>query len=80
MTDFVSAILSYIFAAENLDKIMAKQVVDFRPLYNLSEETSRILLRTADDSIIRQKKTIKLMSQLIAVSILKLIVMETLRM
>ena len=59
MTDFVSAILSYIFAAENLDKIMAKQVVDFRPLYNLSEETSRILLRTADDSIIRQKKNYK---------------------
>ena len=59
MTDFVSAILSYIFAAENLGKKMAKQVVDFRPLYNLSEETSRILLRTADDSVIRQKKNYK---------------------
>ena len=38
---------------------MAKQVIDFKPIYCLSEETSSILLRTADDNVIRQKKNYK---------------------
>lgn len=59
---------------------MAKQVIDFKPIYCLSEETSSILLRTADDNVIRQKKTIRPMSRPTNGSTLKLIVTEMLRM
>ena len=47
------------FCNRKFDEKMAKQVVDFKPIYCLSEETSSILLRTADDSVIRQKKNYK---------------------